>query len=617
MNHISPPDIAQSDLMEAYTNKINIMYPQGTFHDKLENSNAYSWVDASKIITEYEPILMFDLLEFSRVCNTNINKNENENISSMLISTFESKLKNVNLEFEFERARTFPLNIRGPQKESTLVEKYDLEYYNILGSLYCICISEIPAGNIQNVKKTTNTPMILIDRLNTSMYIQWTRNNKESMIYLPLAPPKKKLRHENAKRLQEQTEKALVTCINGPKNVVDFALILEIVCLALVELYVPNNVATKIIRIICDSSTEAENSNVRDFEIEILGIINTVKAIDKSRFLKLYRYRYSLSLLRGAIACSESARLKKLRKVFGIVENPAIGHRNHGIVKEISNIIQRNYRGEKPLWDEIGTLESLKDGSQDPKEISYCEPSEFNNLLLSMVLGMSPNDIAFTYRGFNIRVDQVRALASPASKHTLPFKTAMEAYFCEDVVDRINKHSENKHNIRVYTQLQVDAMVMMPHKFKACEYRNLFDFLYKQGNTVYVIFEDKSRGTEDHEERYLVHGFQLRFYPEKVGDIVELVVLVPKACIFRVLEPITWRFLSLLDGLFKEKFPKENSPLITKEPMYNLSKYVYDNKLDKIYVSRNTSLIQVELIANNRTDLEITNHGEINWKNLQ
>ena len=609
MNYISPPDIVNSDSMEAYTNKIGNLYPQDTFSAKSESHLGYSWVDVSKIVAEYEPVLKLELLEF---INESVNNNNNAFIDKLLL-LFESKFNYIDLAQGFSS-----YNLKGPQKESLLNGKYDLGYFNLLGSLYCIYITKFPDANHNNYK-STNTPKILIDESNAGMHIQWSRNNKESMIYLPLAPQNGPMHNKNSStRLQKQTEEALVACINEPANIVDFALILEIACLTLAELFVPSNIATKILHIICDSS-DLETANVREFEHALLGIIKTVRRIDKTRFLNLYQSRYNLSLLRGAIACSDSAKLKQLRKVYGIAEYPKMGHRSHAEVGNMNNLIN-NYRGDISLCDGIGALQQgLEDASGTPKEKLSRKPkkSAFNKILKQMVQDMSPPDVAFTYRGYNISVKQVLDQANDEEKQNLPFKNVIDSYYCEDVVARINKHSIEKQKIKVYTQLQVDAMVMMPQKFKDSECRNLFRHIKQKGNTVYVIFEDMSRGNE--QDRFLVHGFQLQFkedQPAEYGN-TELVVLVPKACLFKVLEPITWRFLKLLDNVFKENFNINDSFAIIKKPMLNLSKYVYNRNFDKVYVSRNASLIQVELIANNYTDLKITSVGITEWQNQQ
>ena len=583
---LSPPLLAYYEFL------IICLYPKETFLDY----NEFSWVNVSKIISEHESVLKLDLLEFIKSMNDYPNNT---------LTTFRDNMNFV----EKIPLSEGSLKIRAPQKESNLLKNKDLNYLNLLGSQYCIYIAKVDdKAPIDSI----NTPKILFDAKNESMYIYMTRNINDTPIFIPLKTQQINSPNGNVRRLNIETENALMKYCNASYAIFEVSLVLEIVCLTLVELYVPNKIAAKIVRIICDTSTLDNHVNVTEFERILIKIVQDVQSIDKSTLLKVYKTRYHMSLLRGAIADSGSARLKQFRKIFGQEETPAIiGHRNHAKVAAINAIMQNHWQTNgMPL--NYGIVASQVTN----KIISYY--INFDKLLQEMVKGMIPTDKAFKYRGFDISVKNVLDLAKSSTNNNsniYPIKNVQDTYFCEDVVDRINKFSKKK-TVKVYTQLQVDAMVLMPGKFQNEEYKKLYNHINQQGNVAYVIFEDKSPSAHNKNSGFLVHGFKLR---NQTSDFksTELVVLVPKACVFKVMEPVTWRFLNkLLDIIGANSRVADDLPII-KEQNYKLSKYFYGDNLNKIYVTREESLIQVELIANNQVKMNLTPEVRANWTRLQ
>jgi hypothetical protein len=192
----------------------------------------------------------------------------------------------------------------------------------------------------------------------------------------------------------------------------------------------------------------------------------------------------------------------------------------------------------------------------------------------------------------------------------------MDSNFTEDVVGRINETASNNRSIiKVYSQLQVNAMLLMHKEFNH-EFEDLLNHLRQSTrNTIYVIFErpeDQLTNKKDSDNKFLVHGFKLRQI-SKEFKTMELVVLVPEPCMFKVLEPVTWRFVDELRRRLSHIL-KYNMINFIKETNFLLSTQIYIK--GRIYVSLYESLIQTELIANKQNHNQKAHTGNQNKPQL-
>jgi len=379
------------------------------------------------------------------------------------------------------------------------------------------------------------------------------------------------------------------------------AFIIELLCLTLVEIYVPRNkLVTSILGIICDERPVTATTNTRRFEQILINMLSSlVETKNKEGIMRAYETRYKLCIFRDGIATSQSNRLQELRKYFDskYFEKFALNrHRDHAILKKIQS--ELSY-----IEENIANAHATIQSSNFQK---------LSNLLRDLYLDMGEKDFVFVYRGSYVTVADLKNLIKNGDDHTPLFSDVSYMYFSEDVTERINKtiqSSKLKSKISgLYTQTQVDAMLLFPDKFDH-ELEKLARHLCaaQEENTVYFVFEDRSKRESGTDDRYLLHGFFLREFENKQNKKVpkehELVILVPASCTFKVLEPITWRFVQGLQQRLEKILGKKISFIKeTNDMLFDSA----GSSAKKTYISLKQALFQADMISKKQINTQAT-----------
>jgi len=581
LNNIKQPELT---LDNDFKRRIFFVYPHNSFQTGTKAINrvtlgSRSWTRDSAIVSEYEDSLILDLVEFVQV----FDKLKDNNIYHSIIQYYN------------QPSFLYFINIRDPQTRSQISKKLDYRsmLLNLIGSRYvaCVCYTDDPLFQSSS-RPDYMFPYIFVDSQNSSIYVDWYMKGKLSKICFSYSQNLASRAINDPNRLSVITEKELNKCIFNFNPIPRILFVVELVCLTLVEMYAQSTLVSRLVSIICEPTSQNPNA-LLFFERTFKQLISRVqKAASENGFQQACETRYILSLIRGGIA-TDSVRLISHMKLFNI-KHHGIMHRKHKLIKDLQNEMKKALcEGSIPPQNGIDVLAYQFQGSKQTKHSTkeYREQKiKINNLLSDAFFRMDDDDVAFTHRGLAVTVNAL--ILKDTSQRDNPLRRIIDANFTEDVVGRINKTASNNRSIiKVYSQLQVNAMILMPDNFKG-ELQGLINYLHDDTkNTIYVIFEipDKNDGYN----RFLVHGFKLRRI-SKEFKTMELVVLVPEPCMFKVLEPVTWRFMhELRTGLSQKLNYIVN---FIKAENYLLSKTIYSK--GRIYVSLYESLIQTELIAN-------------------
>lgn len=596
-------DLAKRETTTLLLQNIRDRYPK-------DNSQDLSVFQESKLVSEYEDVLRLDLLEFVKnghFQDPHIIKKLKEDVDVYL-----SQIINNNKN----------LNLREPQIWSELSKIKQCSYINLLGSTYCVCVCNTNDPLLQGYEKGSEK-LLFISIEPYGLIVKWKTNK----IFLPLVkkiPTELDIHYTDASRLSRIIEQQLLDCILKVTNLnhMGWGLIIELVCLTLVEIHVPG-IVTRLLGIICEPALKNKINSVNLFERTLSRFLNVVLSAqikNKHQFHEAYNYRIYLSVLRGGIASADSQVLLIFRELLGFKPSKKM-YRDHQKVLEI-----QEFFNSKTVLPEnaIAFLECAQEGVKEQKKeaCSSIRHLKIGKHFDAMVAGMDPSDIVFTYRNIDYKVSHILAMVNNNKDNGLiaDFVKTTERYFVDDVADRINKTSSRKDYITVYTQLQIDAMLLMPQNF-GVQISDLVEFMVKNTeNQVYVIFESGLLKAQDNDQRYLVHGFSVRgINKNSSGNSAneytwEIVIRVPEPCIFQVLEPVTWNFVSKLREVLQKDY-KTSEVTFIKEPNHLLSKYIYQDK--NIYTFMEKALMQTEMIANDKTNLIITKDCFKCWCNYQ
>lgn len=597
MSSVHPPSIipfiTHEDNLSRYKSCIQFRYPENSFWNEPMNSKSRSWVKDSEFVSPHEDTLKLDLIEFVKSGGFQGNTQLDAAVDG---------------HWNIKQQSTIPLNIRAPQNQSRFSNDTSRAYFNLLGSLYAVCISSTQDEAVFNFwkdptlcgdKDACNTPIILLDTPNANIYIGWKHKSIHTRVLLSLRTYKDSDSNDPRQTFSRDViDKLGHFFLGDPMSEFSLAFITELLCLTLVEIYVPRNkLVTSIIGIICDERPVNATTNARQFEQILINMLSSlVETTKKEGFMRAYETRYKLSIFRDGIATSQSNRVQELRKYFNgeYFEKFALNrHRDHAILKKIQSELSSI---EENILNEHATNQSRNF-------------EKLFHLLGELYLDMGKEDVVFVYRGSNVTVDILKYLIKNGSDHTPLFFDVSYMYFSEDVTERINKtikssieNMKGKQKSRisgVYTQTQVDAMLLFPNEFdheldKLA--RHLCQDTQKE-NTVYFIFEDRSKREPGIDDRYLLHGFFLREIKNKQNKQVpkehELVILVPASCTFKVLEPITWLFVQglqqRLEKILAKKIPfiKETNDMLLND----------GSSAKKTYISLKHALFQADMIS--------------------
>ena len=568
LSNIKQPDIVYPCDVPTYIKKIIGLYPQNTFQYNPSSVDCGNWVKDSMLVSKHDDWLNLDLIEF---------------LQNLIAFNKAKKNYDQVVMYLNNSHRSYALNIRTPQTNSRLSKKTDYvpSCLNLLGSRYMVTICYTDDDIFQNTNRSVTTPNIFIDKQNSIMYVEWKKGDEISHLdffysnQIP-KPERPKVKNFNSIffdnfELQVQN---FFSKLDPEQGIICLT---EMVCLALLEFYVPRSIVTGIRGIICDPQKE---TNQQIFQTKILSLIQTFNIDNNNReFQNALETRYNLSRIRGGIA-THSRRLEAMKKLFNVKRNE-IQHRNHAFVNQMIND-QTNYNAMYKIY----------------------------KVLNEAFAGMDTGDVAFVYRGYDITKGQVDNFDDyDQVLSDIRLRNTIDLFFSTHVVERINS---NLNDVRVYSQVQVDAMLLVPPRFER-ELEDMKNHLTKnEKNMVYVVFEDWSKYTANtpmpNTDMFLVHGFRLRHDP--IVNEKELVVLVPDACTFKVLEPVTLKFVNLLKL-------STGAHHFTKETNDNLPSKIYSK--GRMYVSMYESLYATELIANKQQfpqdHKKLFQNVNINWLN--
>ena len=573
-------------------------FPQNRFRD-VENS----WVDDSELVSKYEIVLKLDLYDFVN--------------NGYFGDDFESKFSEIEYYWNYTKnIRTISnatFNFRPPQTSFTqyMVKKPGTEYVNLLGSHYVVYISFVDDSLFQEQNKCNiEVPCIFIDEPNNGFHVQWRQINHADSLPQPTT-----------------TTTTLFLFFTDIVKLDDFcskdiaiAVAIELICLTFLQMYTVQKSAPivhKIRNIICDPDYAKH-----EFHKTFVDLRNSVQIHDSLVFQKAYIARIYLSILRKGIANEESDQIKKMRNLFNLGGLSKRSYFCHSTLKQIQDeFMQPDYSPDSPNYE--AKIDKIKKLVQD-----------------EMFRGMDDKDIAFKYRGIKLDVaDIIHIIEWAKNENELSTIIPKYEFLNEDVADRINMENQKmihetsklvngstnnqQKDVEVYTSMQVECMLEIPGTFQK-EYNRLINRIVDGNNNnmteTYVIFTNKS--DNNNINNYLLHGFKLRHASsqnaqENNKPEYELVILVPEPCIFKVLEPVAWRFVQQLRIGIGEKLNAK--VFLCKEENTLLSKLIYSKR--KIYVSRVEALIQVELIANNKMQLpetfKLTNDYRAKWAKAQ
>ena len=609
-----------------------------------ENKNDFitaQWVRDSFIVEANKEWLELDIVHLLEY----IKKNYNDTIQKLqaLYNTihwqeYDKRAKNNN----------FHLNLRYPQTLSdynnqTKISDSDpdikpstrllFDCINLIGSHYGVCICSSDSQHFQTDRPSRSAeeeynllapdPYLFIDVKNTKMmYVTWSRNGVRNYVCFSIRASKSTKTNTPNIRNGIYTElnfglddmsNIFVQLQYDDKHFVRTALITELVCQTIVEMYsTKNETLSSIVGIICNESAITGYDVTlfkQTFQNLILSMQQSIKSIIPNNensedplpeIKNILETRYKLSVIRGEIASVSEAH-QSMRKKMNASETNEM-HRNHACVGEI-----------KRLASELAGLQMSNTETIPPLVALFSD----------MVKGMKGTDVAFVYTDIKVTVDDLNRIIKLrlSQVENISLRNLLQDNFIEHIIDRIRTSLEKNLNktterVRVYTQIQIQNM-------KREDLDSLVNFLLQdtKNNVAYVIFEyvDNQKPNWRDEERFLLHGFKLKENDSRT--MCELVVLVPNEyCLFKVLEPMTWNFVNALRRCLLDVSVYE-SCLFSKETNVLFSSFIYPQ--GKIYVSMYHALYQTELLVsisaavNNANETAIDDTCIDNWKRSQ
>ena len=638
------------DNVEVYRKHLKEMNELGRFNpsnshdgDAQKIKEECTWISDSVIISEYEDDLRLDLIDF-------VIKQEN---------AFSFGLNNKWARFEeYERMRKscsnsakVVLNIRGPQIDSHFSlstwqnskpeVKFFLDCIMLLGSRFALLITfyENPLKHDINVHDTDakspsdgsmNQPYVVtiyIDNNTYNLYIAWMQSTggiKRTVIFVPFKPSNTNpLSTEQitskwgtsvdfvtvSPHILRQMHEFLHPKLNGSSfGTLRFLIILELVCMSVVETFVPG-IVTKLLGIICTSNEkvavpETQEGQAHVFERALSRFLSKLEPLfrspdDYANYIRAYEIRMKLSLMRGEVA-SETEQLKNFRKGCRIQEHGK-SHREHSVIAELVH------------------NEGLKSTMCCGHHAQFSIDKTVLDILNRATSGMSESDTVLQFRGmpilkrdiFGSRHNDDKGAISRLVNETMLTNEEKEQ-FLQDFVCRINCVSEN---VQFYTQMQVDAITMLDNSdMKALNtMKRTIDFLCSNigKNTIYIIFENRSlqggnRQMQEpsvvQENKFFIYGFQLRTNMDVQTNTGKhmLAILVPKPAIFKVLDPISWGFIKELKKGLVDKMGQDQMH-VNHEKESVLNKYS-----DSLYVDITSCILQVQNYLEPSTETTIT-----------
>jgi len=339
---------------------------------------------------------------------------------------------------------------------------------------------------------------------------------------------------------------------------------IELICIALVESQAPS-LLTRLLGIICatpplpDDSSGTQIAQETIFEKvwrQLIMKFSRLEESDKQTLFDAYKIRILMTIMRGEIA-SETDQIQYFRTRVCKMPTHGISHRNHVKIAELDRIQSSTSENLTLIVKTISNIVSQGTQDMDKNDIVF----NFKNYLpvsKQSVDGLLTADIV-----------KVTKWMTDATKY-VPNLFNNFIYYMNDIM--LNTA------VKILTQDQVDALLL--NNTEVWNVGKIITFLcQKLENTVYVIFEDRSNMEPDIEQSYklLLYGFQLRPRNQNNSDEIEIVVLVPEASIFQVLNPLSYAVIDSIKNELEKKggSKKENISHVKKQNKNLVTEY-YD-----------------------------------------
>lgn len=342
---------------------------------------------------------------------------------------------------------------------------------------------------------------------------------------------------------------------------------------------------TRLLGIICatppapDDSSRTQLAQETKFEKvwrQLIVKFSRLDESDKQTLFDAYKIRVLMTIMRGEIA-SETNQISHFRTQVCKMPEHGISHRNHVKVAELDRIQASSSENLKSNVATIRTIVSQATQDMDKNDIVF----EFKNYLpvsKQSVDGLLTADIV-----------RVTEWMTDTTKH-VPDLFSDFIYYMNDI--RLNTA------VKILTQDQVDAMIF--NYTEEWNVGSIVTFLFqKLENTVYVIFEDKSNTEPAIEQSYkfLLYGFQLRRRNQNDSSEIEIVVLVPEASIFQVLNHLSYDFIDRLKKEIENKGYNKEKIRHVKTKIGNLNTEYYS--AGNVFLSYISCLVQAHSLLLN------------------